>query len=85
MRVESVTPKTYFSWRWMAQKDMTFDEKLSTLVEWHLKSLSSGGTEVYLKESGFLSERSHQDNIEGWKEELQHLLDFLNASQTSGR
>ncbi len=77
IRIEKVTPKTLFSWRWMPKKDEPFEEKGSTLVEWKLKPIANGGTELYLKESGFLSEQSHQDNIGGWKEELQHLLDFL--------
>jgi len=83
MRVEVVEPKNYFAWRWMANKGEAFDESASTLVEWRLRSTRDGGTQLQLRESGFRSPASREDNVGGWKAELQDLTTFLEDSSHS--
>jgi uncharacterized protein YndB with AHSA1/START domain len=78
MRIEKVLPKSYFSWRWMAKKDRPFNKDQSTLVEWKLKPLEPNKTELIMKESGFKSPESRTDNVGGWKEELGHLMSYVN-------
>ncbi len=77
MRIEAVEPKTYFAWRWMRFKEIAFSEDESTLVEWRLSALPSGGTELLMTESGFKTPESRSDNVGGWQEELTHLQSFL--------
>lgn len=77
MRIEAFDPKNYFAWRWMSEKDVVFDKSKTTLVEWNLTPLASGGTTLIMTESGFLTPKSRNDNVEGWQEELDHLQTFL--------
>ena len=77
MRIEQVEPQDFFSWSWMSEKSTPFDQNLTTLVEWKLKSLTPNKTELYMKESGFKSPESRSDNVGGWNQELEHLLVFL--------
>jgi uncharacterized protein YndB with AHSA1/START domain len=77
MRIETVTPPSYFAWRWMYQQDAVFDEATSTLVEWALTSTQSGGTQLTLTESGFAQTKHKQDNIKGWQQELADLENYL--------
>ncbi|WP_102796066.1 SRPBCC domain-containing protein [Bowmanella denitrificans] len=76
MRVEQVDAPVYFAWRWMAEQDVPFDEKQSTLVEWWLQT-SENGTLLKLKESGFLTLKQQQMNVQGWQQELAELEAFL--------
>ena len=77
LRIESIQPVSYFAWRWMNDADVPFSEQGSTLVEWHLKEIETGGTRLILVESGFLSNRFRDMNIEGWLYELHDLATFL--------
>lgn len=79
MQIEAVSEPTYFAWRWMAAKEVAFNKAESTLVEWHLKSITSAKTEISLRESGFLKPQSRADNVQGWNQELEHLEQYLNA------
>ena len=45
----------------------------STLVEFRLEPLASGGTRLHLRESGFEREDSRWSNTEGWMTELAEL------------
>ena len=77
MRIERVEPMTAFAWRWMADRDVTFDEAQSTLVEWRLEALSATSTRLWVRESGFKTPESRQENVGGWTEELGHLSAHL--------
>jgi len=77
MRVEEFDPPTRFAWRWAREADKPLDEVNSTLVEWTVLPREDGGTTLLLKESGFVSEESRQLNVDGWDEELKHLVSHL--------
>ena len=59
---------------------MAFDHAPSTRVEWTLDPREDGGTTLHLKESGFLTDKHHQENTGGWDSELGELVDFLRNS-----
>ncbi len=80
LRVEQVEAPTRFAWRWMADKDVPFNEQDSTLVEFHLTAIDNQSTLLSLRESGFKTPESRQDNVGGWAEELADLLHFLNPA-----
>ena len=77
IRIETVSPPSYFAWRWMFQQDAVFDETTSTLVEWSLTASQSGGPELTLTESGFLQVKHKQANVEGWEQELADLKSYI--------
>lgn len=77
VRVEVVDPPHRFSWRWVHQPDVDFDDAPSTLVEWSLTPRKGGGTILRLRESGFRTDLHQQQNTEGWSEELGELRAFL--------
>jgi uncharacterized protein YndB with AHSA1/START domain len=79
MRIEDFDPPKRLSWRWAREADKPLTETHSTLVEWTLLPREDGGTTLLLKESGFATEESRQDNVGGWKQELQHLVEFLSG------
>ncbi|SEQ88424.1 Uncharacterized conserved protein YndB, AHSA1/START domain [Lentzea xinjiangensis] len=79
VRVETVTPQTYVSYRWasaFAGQPLTADN--TTLVEFTLVPEGSG-TRLRVVESGFASlvasedlrTKAHQDNTSGWTEVLE--------------
>lgn len=80
MRIEEFNPPHRLTWRWAREADKSLDETHSTLVEWTLLPREDGGTTLLLKESGFATEDSRQENIGGWKHELGELVEFLTAS-----
>ena len=78
VRVETVTPQTYVSYRWASAfggQVLTGDN--TTLVEFTLTP-EGAGTRLRVVESGFaalagseeLREKAHQDNTGGWSEVL---------------
>jgi uncharacterized protein YndB with AHSA1/START domain len=78
VRVETVTPQTYVSYRWASAfggQALTGDN--TTLVEFTLAP-EGAGTRLRVVESGFaalagseeLREKAHQDNTGGWSEVL---------------
>ena len=77
MRIESIEPMHYFAWRWMNDAEVSFSEEGSTLVEWRLSETENGGTRLTLCESGFLSNKLRDMNIEGWLYELYDLSEYL--------
>lgn len=83
MRIEAFDPPKHLAWRWAREADMPLAESHSTLVEWNLVRREDGGTTLLLKESGFATEKSRQENAGGWKQELQHLVGFLGGSRGS--
>ncbi|MBT1063066.1 SRPBCC domain-containing protein [Bowmanella sp. Y26] len=76
MRIEQVDAPHYLAWRWMAEPDLPFNEATSTLVEWWLEEAEQR-TQLKLKESGFLSHKQQQMNVQGWQQELDELESFL--------
>lgn len=81
VRVETVTPRTYVSYRWASAfggQALTGDN--TTLVEFTLTP-EGAGTRLRVVESGFaalagseeLREKAHQDNTGGWTEVLDAL------------
>jgi len=80
MRVEAFEPPRRFAWRWVHQPATPVDQAPSTLVEWTLTPRADGGTTLHLRESGFLTEKHHQQNTQGWEEELAELVAHLTAA-----
>ena len=79
MRVEEVTPPRRFVWSWVHEAGVAFDDAAATRVEWTLAPREGGGTVLHLRESGFRTDTHHQENREGWKDELAELEALLAA------
>ena len=79
LRVVEVIEPTRFVWRWIHEPDTAFDDAPSTLVEWTLTAREDGGTTLYLRESGFLTDKHKGENEGGWTAELGELVMFLSA------
>lgn len=77
MRVDSVEPPTRLVWSWVHEPDVPFEEAPATTVEWTLTQRPDGGTTLYLKETGFLSDKHCGENDGGWDQELGHLVTLL--------
>lgn len=77
MRIETIRTNQYLAWRWMTEADIAFELEGSTLVEWTLSPTTEGGTRLILIESGFLTNRLRDMNIEGWLYELYDLASYL--------
>jgi len=80
MRIEGFEPSHRLTWRWAREADKPLDEAHSTVVEWTLLPREDGGTTLLLKESGFSTEESRQENIGGWEHELGDLVELLGSS-----
>ena len=80
MRIEEFDPPKRLTWRWGRKANKPLDETHSTVVEWILLPRDNGGTTLLLKESGFATEKSRQENAGGWKHELGELVEFLESS-----
>lgn len=77
VRVEEVDAPRRLVWSWVHEPGVAFDDAPSTRVEWTLESRDDGGTTLYLRESGFLTDRHHGQNTRGWDEELSELVALL--------
>jgi uncharacterized protein YndB with AHSA1/START domain len=77
MRIEAFEPPRRLVWRWGREADRSLAETHSTVVEWTLLAREDGGTTLLLKESGFATEQSHQENTAGWNHELDELVEYL--------
>ena len=75
VRFEVVEPVTRLSWRW-GDVGKSVDDG-STLVEFRLEPLASGGTRLHLRESGFTSDESRWSNTDGWLTELAELAAYV--------
>ncbi len=80
MRIEEFEPPKRLAWLWGRQADKPLEQTHSTLVEWTLIEREDGGTTLLLRESGFATEESRQDNDSGWQEELAHLVRHLETA-----
>ncbi len=80
MRVEAVEAPTRLVWSWVHEADVPFDQAPSTRVEWVLSPRKGGGTILTLRETGFRTDLHHQQNTEGWTEELSELVTLLAAA-----
>ncbi|UCE40180.1 MAG: hypothetical protein JSV17_12015 [Candidatus Aminicenantes bacterium] len=45
--------------------------------EWTLIPRDDGGTTLMLKETGFTTEESREENVDGWEHELGHMKKYL--------
>jgi uncharacterized protein YndB with AHSA1/START domain len=77
VRVEIYEPISYLAWRWARAAETPLEHGDSTLVEWRITPRAGGGTELYLRESGFTDEGHLSENSTGWDEELGELQDHL--------
>lgn len=73
-RVEEVDPPRRLVWSWVHEPGVRFADAPSTRVEWTLSENTEGGTTLHLRESGFLTDKHHGQNDEGWDEELGELV-----------
>lgn len=80
MRVVEFDPPTRLAWIWGREPDIPLEETHSTLVEWTLLPREDGGTTLLLKESGFATEQSREENVGGWQHELGELVELLGSS-----
>lgn len=79
MRVDEVEAPRRLVWSWIHESDVAFDDGPATRVEWNLTEHEGGGTTLYLRESGFLTDLHHQQNDGGWDEELGELVTLLES------
>jgi uncharacterized protein YndB with AHSA1/START domain len=77
IRVEAYEPISYLAWRWARAADTPLEAGHSTLVEWRLTARDGGGTDLHLRESGFIDEGHLKENTKGWDEELAELEKHL--------
>ncbi len=77
MRVEELEPPRRIVWSWVGKAGVAFDDAQTTRVEWELTEREDGGTTLYLRESGFLTDPDRQQNDDGWDEELGELVELL--------
>ncbi len=73
MRIEELEPPRRIVWSWVGKGGVAFDAAETTRVEWELTEREDGGTTLYLRESGFLTDSGRQQNDVGWDEELGEL------------
>ena len=84
MRVERVEEPTVFGFTWQIS-GLPEDDPRRTYVEFTLVP-NGAGTRLTVVESGFaqvpdgLLETAYQGNVEGWRKELSHLADYLDAA-----
>jgi uncharacterized protein YndB with AHSA1/START domain len=77
VRVEEVSAPNRIVWSWVHEPDVAFEDAPSTRVEWNLSAREDGGTTLYLKETGFLTDQHQGENIQGWQAELSDLIEYL--------
>ncbi len=77
MRVEELEPPRRIVWSWVGKGGVAFDDAHTTRVEWELTEREDGGTTLYLRESGFVTDSDRQQNDDGWDEELGELVELL--------
>lgn len=77
MRVEEVDSPHRLVWSWVHEPGVAYDEAPATRVEWTLSPVSSGGTTLHLRETGFLTDLHRGQNDEGWDAELGELSELL--------
>ena len=73
MRVDAVEPPWRLVWSWVHEPDLAFEDAPATTVEWVLTERPDGGTTLFLRETGFLTDKHQGQNDGGWDEELGHL------------
>ncbi len=82
LRVESVQPESYFSYRWhpyAVDPDVDYASEPTTLVEFRLADAPGGGTDLTVIESGFenipLARRSKAFamNDGGWSAQMENI------------
>lgn len=77
IQIQAIRAPHYFSWRWMHDPDVPFEQQSSTLVEWDLTQISDGETRLELTESGFSDVKHRSQNVEGWDQELGDLIQYF--------
>jgi uncharacterized protein YndB with AHSA1/START domain len=77
IRTETYEPPTRLVWRWARQSETALEDGPTTTVEWRVEPTGSGGTVLYLREHGFLTEHDRGQNVTGWEHELGELATYL--------
>ena len=77
MRVEEVEAPRRIVWSGVGEGGGACADAQTTRVEWELTEREDGGTTLYLRESGFLTDSSRQENDGGWDQELGELVELL--------
>ena len=81
LQVQQIDPESYFSYRWhpyAIDPNVDYSKEPTTLVEFRLEEVS-GGTQLYLSESGFeqipLARRAEafRMNDGGWTEQMKNI------------
>ena len=84
-RIERLEPPHVFAYRWQAHSvpdDAPLTAANSTVVTFTLTEVDNG-TQLSVVETGFagletaVREQNFQDNVSGWRTELQELVDYL--------
>jgi uncharacterized protein YndB with AHSA1/START domain len=82
IEIESIEPETYFSYRWhpyAVDPDVDYSSEPTTLVEFRLEDVPSGGTALTVVESGFdhipLERRAKafEMNDGGWAAQMENI------------
>ena len=86
-RIEKIDPPTQFVYRWRAHgvpDSEPLSAQNSTLVTFSLAAVA-GGTQLTVVETGFSQlstaarENNYQENVAGWRSELQELAEYLTS------
>jgi uncharacterized protein YndB with AHSA1/START domain len=82
IEIERVEPEHYFSYRWhpyAIEADVDYSKEPTTLVEFRLDDLASGGTALTVIESGFdqippeRRTKAYQMNDGGWAAQMENI------------
>ncbi|MCG8469992.1 MAG: SRPBCC domain-containing protein [Gemmatimonadetes bacterium] len=75
--IEALEPERRLVWRWARASETPLEGGYNTKVEWTLEPGADGGTILNLVESGFRTEADRQENVSGWRAELDELIEYL--------
>jgi uncharacterized protein YndB with AHSA1/START domain len=76
VRVDVLEPPHRLVWSWGEVGDLELQGH-ATEVEWRLEPLTTGGTRLHLRESGFVADNDRWANSEGWLTELAQLAEHV--------
>lgn len=80
VRFEVVEPPERLVWSWARDANTRFDDAVVTRVEFRLEPTADGGTTLYVRESGFVTEEDRRGNDGGWDQELGELVTYLDST-----
>ena len=79
IRIEAVEPGRRFAWRVARDRDTSLDDGPTTTVEFTISQRAGGGTNLTIREEGFVRDVDRRDNVLGWLGTVSGLSEHLAA------